>query len=102
EGVYVQQDKEFHRYVVEIAVEKVEKGDGLKAGETLYVRCYLWNREYYKDKKLSEKEEKQIALRWSSYDGVPVIGQRVRTWTRRQAGKQHGIYPAWYEVVKEK
>jgi hypothetical protein len=102
EGVYVQEDKEFRKYVVEVAVEKVEKGDGLKAGDTVYVRCYLWNRDYYKGRKLSEKEEKEIALRWSSYDGVPVAGQRVRAWTRRHAGKQAGLYPAWYEVVKDR
>jgi hypothetical protein len=102
EGVYVRGKEEFHNYVIELTVEKVEKGKGPKAGETLYVRCYLWNSDYHKGKKLSKKEEKQIALRWSSYNGVPKEGQRVRVYVKHRSGKYDGTYPDWYEVVKRK
>jgi hypothetical protein len=102
EGVYVREVKEFRHYVVEIAVEKVEKGASLKAGEMLYVRCYQWNADYHKGKTLSEKEQKEIALRWSSYSGIPKEGERVRAYVKHRAGKYDGIYPAWYDVVKGK
>ena len=102
DGVYVRDRGEFHDYVVEIAVEKVEKGDALKPGQTLYAHCYLWNTDHYKGKKLSEKEQKQIALRWSSYDGVPKEKERVRVHVRYRAGRYEGIYPDWYEIAKGK
>src|SRR5215217_6547672 len=51
EGVYVREVKETHHYLVEIAIEKVEKGGGVKAGERFYAHCYLWNNDYHKGKK---------------------------------------------------
>jgi hypothetical protein len=62
----------------------------------------LWNADYAKGKKLTEKEQKQLALQWSSYDGVPKEGERIKVFAKRRAGKYYGIYPAWYDVVKEK
>src|SRR5262249_9819988 len=62
EGVYVRREGRTLHYLVEIAIDKVEKGDGLKPEETLYVRCYLWDAEWFKGKKLSERQQKQLAL----------------------------------------
>jgi hypothetical protein len=102
EGVYVRARGEFNSYVIELAVKDVEKGKGVKPGDTLYVRCYLWNADHYKGKKLSEKEKKQIALRWSSYDGVPKEGEQVRVYLKLHSGKHDGVYPNWYDPVKRK
>jgi hypothetical protein len=108
-GVYVREDKDNRYYLVEVAIEKVEKGDGFKAGGTFYVGCYLHNPDYYKGKKLTPQEERQLALRGPGYDGVPREGERVRVYARHDAahangrpGKYSGVYPDWYEVVKGK
>src|SRR5947208_16946236 len=56
QGVYVRREGRTIDYLIEIAIEKAEKGDGLKAGEMLYVGCYLWDADWLKGKKLSEKQ----------------------------------------------
>jgi hypothetical protein len=102
EGVYLREEGDTRHYLVEIAVEKSEKGDNVKPGETFYVRCYLWTPDFYKGKKLSEAEEKRLTLRGAAYDGVPKEGERVRVYAKSHSDKYYGIYPDWYEVVKEK
>src|SRR5262249_25366506 len=106
-GVYVREREDTRYYLVEIAVEKVEKGDGVKAGGTFYVGCYLWTPDYYQGKKFTPAQEKQLALRGGGYDGVPKEGERVRVVAKHQTvyasgrpGRYDGIFPAWYEVVK--
>jgi len=108
-GVYLRQKGDTRYYLVEIAIEKVEKGEGFKPGGTFYVGCYLWTPDYYKGKKLTPEEQKQLAFRGAAYDGVPKEGERVRVYAKHQAqyangrpGKYSGIYPDWYEVVKGK
>jgi hypothetical protein len=108
-GVYAREEKGTRYYLVEIAIEKVDKGEGFKAGGTFYVGCYLWNPDYYKGKKLTKEEQKQLALRGAAYNGVPREGERVRVYAKHDAvyangrpGKYSGIYPDWYEVVKGK
>jgi hypothetical protein len=107
--VYVREEKDTRYYLVEVAIEKVEKGEGFKPGGTFYVGCYLWVPDYYKGKKLTEAEQKQLAFRGAAYDGVPKEGQRVRVYAKHEAvyssgrpGKYSGIYPDWYEVVEGK
>jgi hypothetical protein len=100
EGVYLRTDEDTHYYLVEIAVEKVEKGDRIKPGETFYVSCYQWNRDWYKGKTLSEKRQKELVMRGAAYDGVPREGERVKMYAIGQGGKYRGIYPNWYDVVK--
>jgi hypothetical protein len=106
-GVYVREEKDTRHYLVEIAIEKVEKGEGFKPGETFYVGCYRWVPDYYKGKKLTEAERKQLAFRGSAYSGVPKEGERVRVYAKHDAvyangrpGKYSGIFPDWYEVLK--
>lgn len=109
EGVYVREEKDIRYYLVEIAVEKVEKGEGLKPGQAFYVGCYLYNPDYYKGKKLTDAVRRQLALRGAPYDGVPKEGERVRVYAKHSVlyangrqGKYDGVYPDWYEVVKTK
>ena len=108
-GVYLREKKDTRYYLVEIAIEKVEKGEGFKPGGTFYVGCYLWTPDYYKGKKLTAKERKQFGFRGAAYDGVPKEGERFRVYAKHDAvyangrpGKYSGIYPDWYEVVKGK
>jgi hypothetical protein len=107
-GVYLREQKDT-RYLVEMVIETVERGEGFKPGGTFYAHCYLWVPDYYKGKKLTEEEQKQLALRGGAYDGVPKEGERVRVYARHEAvyrngrpGKYNGIYPNWYDVLKGK
>jgi hypothetical protein len=102
EGVYVREEGDTRHYVVEIAVEKAEKGDNVKAGDTVYFRCYMWTPDFYKGKKLTAAEEKRLGYRGPAYDGVPKEGERVRMFAKFREGKYDGVYPSWYDVLKDK
>jgi hypothetical protein len=108
-GVYTREEQDTRYYLVEIAVEKVEKGEGFKPGGTFYVGCYLWVPDYHEGKRLTEGEQRRRAFRGAAYNGVPKEGERVRVYAKHDAvyangrpGKYTGIYPDWYEVVKAK
>ena len=87
-------------YVVEITVASVEKGTGIKAGDTVPMHCYLANDEYYKN--LSEEERKKLGPGTgpSSYKGVPKEGERIKVYALLSGEKKyHGIFPDWYDVI---
>ena len=98
----MREDGDTRHYVVEIAVEQVDKGGNVKPGETFYARCYLWTPDFYKGKKLSAAEEKNLLFRGPAYDGVPKEGERIRVYAKYRGGKYDGVFPDWYEVVKDK
>ena len=98
-GVYVREKGDTRYYLVEIAVEKVEEGSGLKPGEMCYVGCYLWNPNWRKGERLSAKERRRLAFRGAAYDGVPKEGQRVWVYAKQSGGRFEGIYPDWYDVL---
>jgi hypothetical protein len=102
EGVYVRKENGTFHYMVEIAVEKVEKGDGLKTGATLYVSCYQHDPNWLRGKNLTEKEKKQYGYRGSSYESVPKEGERIRAYAKQWGSKYSAIFPSWYESIKGK
>ncbi len=61
-------DYEYTRYVAEVRVEKSEKGDGLKAGELMYVR--YWRRRWV--------GPGDPPVGTSGHRGLPSEGQAVR------------------------
>jgi hypothetical protein len=108
-GVYSREEKGTRDYLVEIAIEKVEKGEGFKPGETFYVGCYLWIPDYYKGKKLTKDEEKRLAFRGGDYGSVPKEGEQIRVYAKHDAvyangrrGKYSGVFPDWFDVVRAK
>jgi hypothetical protein len=101
QGVYVRKTDGALHYVVEIGIEKTEKGNGLKVGEMFYVRCYQWDPDWLKGKKLSAEEQKRLAFRGAAYDSIPKEGERVKVYAKHGGGYFAGIYPNWYEVIKE-
>jgi hypothetical protein len=109
EEVYVRQQEGTRHYLVVVAIEKVEKGNGFKPGETFYVAGYVWDPDFYKGKTLTEKEKNHLAFRGSPYNGVPREGQRIRVFAKHDAvyatgrpGRYTGIFPDWFDVVKTK
>ena len=108
-GVYAREEQGTCHYLVELVVEKIEKGEGFKPGETFYVGCYLWIPDYYKGKKLSKEEEERLAFRGGDYSGVPKEGERVRVYAKHDAiyangrpGKYSGVFPDWFDVLQDK
>src|SRR5262249_45150204 len=101
-GVYVRKAEGTLHYVVEIAIEKIEKGAGLKVGEMFYVHCYQWDPDWLKGKRMSPAEQKQLAFRGAAYDSIPKEGERVKVYAKHRGGHFAGIYPNWYDVIKEK
>ena len=81
---------------------KVEKGDGLKTGATLYVSCYQHDPNWLRGKNLTEKEKKQYGYRGSSYESVPKEGERIRAYAKQWGSKYSAIFPSWYESIKGK
>lgn len=102
EGIYVRKENGTFHYIVEIAVEKVEKGDGLKPGSTLYVSCYRHDPDWLRGKALTENEKKELAFRGSSYGALPKEGERVRAWAKQWGSKYSALFPTWQEPVKGK
>jgi hypothetical protein len=102
EALYQRETTSKREYIVEIAIEKIEKGKGLKTKTTMYVSCYLWNPNEFKGKKLSKLDTKRKAMRGPAYDGVPKDGERVKVWVKQQGTKFVGVYPSFYDLVKGK
>src|SRR5579885_2496511 len=75
-------------YVVEIAIEKVERGDGLKAGEVFYGSCYRPNPKAPDLSKLSEREREAYLFTVNGgHNAVPARGDRVRVFVKPSRGK---------------
>jgi hypothetical protein len=90
-------------HVVAIAIEKVERGEGLKAGDTFYASCYRPNPNAPDLKKLTEKQQKEYLFTVDGgYNLVPKAGDRVRVFVRHHRGKYAGIFPDWVDVLQDK
>ena len=88
-------------YVVEVTVESVEKGRGIKAGETVLVNCYMSNDEFFKNRSKEELRKEGPGMGPSSYKGVPKQGERIKVYALKGVDKKyHGIFPDWYDVVQ--
>jgi hypothetical protein len=110
-AVYVRDGDDVRQYLVVIAIEKVEKGEGFKPGETFYVGCYRSSiPDFYRGMALTAEERKRLYRREGyGYEKVPKEGERVRVYAKHHVvyangrpGKYDGIYPDWYDVVTDK
>jgi hypothetical protein len=89
--------------LVEVAIEKVERGTGLKAGNTFYVAIYRPNPNGPDTKKMTKEELKRHLLTVDGgHDPAPARGTRVRVFVIHQGGKYTGIFHNWVETVKAK
>jgi hypothetical protein len=105
EDVYTQEGARGanRRHVVEIAAEKVERGGGLKAGDTFYASVYMPNPNAPDTKKMTPSQRKEYLLSIDGgYDAVPKRGDRVRVFVIHSAGKYTGVFPSWMDVLKDK
>jgi hypothetical protein len=100
-AVHVEKKNGFLDYVIEVTVESVEKGEGMKAGDAVPISCYLRDPDWLNGKTLSKEEQLKDAMRRdSSYRGVPKEGEHIKVYARKVKEKFDGIYPDWYDLVK--
>ena len=100
-AVHVEKKNGFLDYVIEVTVKSVEKGEGMKAGDTVPISCYLRDPDWLKGKTLSKEEQLKDAMRRdSSYRGVPKEGEQIKVYARKVKEKFNGVYPDWYDLVR--
>ena len=85
DAVYVRDAGAYWNYIVELKVEGVEKGNGLKPGDTFRAFCY-----HHKPGKGGFFDE-------AGHDAVPREGQRIKAYISRGNGRHEGIYPNWFD-----
>jgi hypothetical protein len=87
-AVYSRETTGYREYVVAIKVEEVEKGAGVKKGDTFRAFCY-------------QRKEGKGGLEFDTtgHSTVPKEGQRVKAFVNRADGRNEGVYPDWIDVV---
>lgn len=85
-AVYVRNTEGYREYIIELSVEAVEKGEGLKKGDTLRAFCY-------------QRKEGKGGLEFDSagHSAVPKEGQRIKAFVNRDRGRHEGVYPNWFD-----
>jgi hypothetical protein len=93
EGEVVSVDKsadgEHDWFLVSLRVAKVDKGDGVKAGDVLKVSVY----------RLVRPKPKTFAS--PGHDGVPTKGDRIRAFVsgHETHGGREGVYSDWFDKL---
>lgn len=89
-AVYSQETTGYRNFIVEIKVEEVEKGDGIKKGDTFRAFCY------------KRTARASIQFDTAGHTTVPEEGQRVKAFVNRARGRNEGVYPNWIDILSEK
>jgi hypothetical protein len=89
-AVYSQETDGYRNYVIDIRVDKVEKGAGIKKGELFRAFCY-------------QRKPGKGGLKYDSrgHTQVPKEGQKVKAFVNRARGLYEGVYPNWFDVLQE-
>ena len=90
-AVYSRESQGYNNYVVEIKVENVEKGDGIKKGEYFRAFCY------------QPRSGGKLSL-FDDHHGhkiVPKEGQQVKVFVNRAGGRNEGVYPDWIDILSD-
>lgn|SRR5262245_60729183 len=82
-------DGEYDWYVISLRVEKVAKGDGVKAGDLFKVTCYRWVRA------------KPKSFGSAGHDQVPAKGDAIKAFVSEHAthGGREAVYPDWLDKL---
>jgi hypothetical protein len=90
-AVYSQETQGYNNYIVEIKVESVEKGDGIKKGDYFRAFCY----QPSKTGKLGPFDDHH------GHKIVPKEGQQVKVFVNRAGGRNEGVYPDWVDILSD-
>ena len=88
--VYTRDSGHYTEYLVEIRIDKVEKGDDLKKRTYAYV--------HVSDRKANAPLQPSA----SGHAVPPKVGTPVRAWTMEIRGRLMGLYPNWFEKLPRK
>jgi hypothetical protein len=87
-GVYRRDEGHYHNYIVELAIEEVDKGKNVEPRDTFYVACFK--------RKASAPQEPSAG----GHRVIPEEGQRIKAFVKRDRGKHNAIYPNWFDEAK--
>ena len=79
----------YFEYMVQIRIEEVKKAANLKPKQ--YIYAYSFRR----------KPDAPLEPSASGHIKPPKEGQRIRAHIKHNRGTMEGIYPNWFEVLKE-
>jgi hypothetical protein len=87
-AVYSRESAGYRDYIIEITVEAVEKGAGIKKGDTFRAFCY-------------QRKEGKGGLEFDTagHNVVPKEGQQIRAFVKRGNGRNEGVYPNWIDIL---
>lgn len=90
-AVYTRETTGYRDYIIEIKVEQIEKGAGIKEGGPFRAFCY-------------QRKEGKSGLEFDTagHNTVPKEGQRVKAFINRAGGRNEGVYPNWIDIVTGK
>jgi hypothetical protein len=90
-AVYSHDTKGYRQFIVEVRVEKVQKGAGLKKGDLFRAFCY-------------QRKEGVNGLEFDTagHKTVPTEGQRVTIYVNHARGLNEGVYPDWVDVLPKR
>jgi hypothetical protein len=87
-------------YRVEVTVESVEKGEGIKPGDNVPVNCYMAMPRLGIPSDKRKSKVLIIGPRPGSYHSVPKENERIKIYARKVNESFNGNYPDWYDVIK--
>jgi hypothetical protein len=87
-AVYGHESLGYKEYIVEIKVEQVDKGMGIKKGDTFRAFCY-------------QRKEGKASIEFDSagHKAVPKEGSRIKVFVFHSQGRSEGCYPDWFDVL---
>jgi hypothetical protein len=87
-GVYLRDEGHYHNYIIELAIEEVDKGKNLEPRDTFYVHCF---------KRKSTAPQEPSA---GGHRVIPKEGLRIKAFVKGDRGKHNAIYPNWFDEAK--
>jgi len=88
--VYSRGEGRLTEYIVQMSVQEVHKGEGVKKGDAFYIYCFQ------KSRPLIPVAEPR------GHSAVPKEGQVIKAYVHDRAGRHEANYSHWFEVVEVK
>ena len=85
--VFQRESKEQDQYVIQIRVESVERGKGVKDADVLLVYCF------------QRKASASSIPAESGHKAIPKEGPRIRALAKPRHGVLAGLYPDWFQPI---
>src|SRR6266478_2595140 len=91
-------DEATHVFTGKVKALNAQKGEGVQAGDTVRVNCYVSFSSPELQKEKGRNKILKIGPPPGSYSGVPKEKEWIKVYARKVNEKYDGIYPDWYDV----